>query len=100
MDPTQTGAWIAALRKERGLTQKELAERLRVTDKAVSRWETGKGYPDISLLPALAEALGCTINELLSCKRLSPEEAPAAAEENLSALCRTESPALLFASGL
>ena len=89
MDPTQTGAWIAALRKEMGLTQKELAERLRVTDKAVSRWETGKGYPDISLLPALAEALGCTINELLSGKRLSPEEAPAAAEENLSALCRT-----------
>ena len=89
MDPTQTGAWIAALRKEMGLTQKELAERLRVTDKAVSRWETGKGYPDISLLPALAEALDCTINELLSGKRLSPEEAPAAAEENMKALCRT-----------
>lgn len=41
MDPIKTGEWIAALRKEIGLTQKELAERLRVTDKAVSRWETG-----------------------------------------------------------
>lgn len=89
MDPIKTGEWIAARRKEKELTQKDLAARLGVTDKAVSRWETGKGYPDISLLPALAEELDCTVNELLSGKRLSPEEAPAAAEENMKALCRT-----------
>lgn len=89
MDPIKTGEWIAARRKEKELTQKDLAARLGVTDKAISRWETGKGYPDISLLPALAEELGCTVNELLSGKRLSPEEAPAAAEENMKALCRT-----------
>ncbi len=89
MDPIKTGEWIAARRKEKELTQKDLAARLGVTDKAVSRWETGKGYPDISLLPALAEELDCTVNELLSGKRLSPEEAPAAAEENMKSLCRT-----------
>ena len=89
MDPIKTGEWIAARRKEKELTQKDLAARLGVTDKAISRWETGKGYPDISLLPALAEELGCTVNELLSGKRLTSEEAPAAAEENMKALCRT-----------
>ena len=89
MDPIKTGEWIAARRKEKELTQKDLAARLGVTDKAISRWETGKGYPDISLLPALAEELDCTVNELLSGKRLSPEEAPAAAEENMKVLCRT-----------
>ena len=89
MDSIKTGEWIAARRKEKELTQKDLAARLGVTDKAVSRWETGKGYPDISLLPALAEELGCTVNELLSGKRLTSEEAPAAAEENMKALCRT-----------
>ena len=89
MDPTRTGEWIACRRKEKNLTQKELAARLGVTDKAVSRWETGKGYPDVSLLPAPADELGCTVNELLGGKRLAPDEVPAAAEENLSALCRT-----------
>ena len=89
MDPTRTGEWIAARRKEKNLTQRELAARLGVTDKAVSRWETGKGYPDVSLLPALADELGCSVNELLSGRRLAPDEVPAAAEENLAALCRT-----------
>lgn len=46
MDPTRTGEWIACRHKEKNLTQKELAARLGVTDKAVSRWETGKGYPE------------------------------------------------------
>ena len=61
MDPTRTGEWIAARRKEKNLTQRELAARLGITDKAVSRWETGKGYPDVSLLPVLADELGCTV---------------------------------------
>lgn len=59
------GAFIARMRAERGWTQRQLAERLHVTDKAVSRWERGTGYPDISIIPALASALGVTETELL-----------------------------------
>ena len=50
MDNIRFGAFVAQLRKEQGLTQKELADRLNVTDKAVSKWETGKGFPDVKLL--------------------------------------------------
>lgn len=66
MDHQKIGCFIAALRREKGWTQRELATRLGVTDKAVSRWETGKGLPDIALLRPLSEALGVSINELLS----------------------------------
>ena len=64
MDPTKTGALIRALRKERNMTQKDLAERLHITDRAVSKWERGLCAPDISLLEPLAEALGVSILEL------------------------------------
>lgn len=53
MDKNITGRFIAELRKQKGFTQKELAEKLMVTDKAISRWETGKGLPDTSLLKPL-----------------------------------------------
>ena len=66
MDHQKVGCFIAALRREKGWTQRELAAQLGVTDKAVSRWETGKGLPDISLLRPLSEALGVSVNELLS----------------------------------
>lgn len=69
MDNTQFGAFIAQLRKEQGLTQKELADRLNVTDKAVSKWETGKGFPDVKLLEPLAQALGVSLVELMQGKR-------------------------------
>ena len=55
MDKRRFGTFINLLRKEKGLTQKELAELLHVTDKAVSRWETGKSYPDIEVLQQIAE---------------------------------------------
>ena len=58
MDPIKTGELIRALRMELGMTQQQLAQRLHVGDKAVSKWERGAGCPDISLLPSLAEALG------------------------------------------
>ena len=61
-----TGAAIKALREKKGLTQKQLAEKVLVSDKAVSKWETGKGLPDISLLEPLARALGVSVAELLS----------------------------------
>ena len=64
MDNLQTGAFIWELRKEQGMTQKELADRLHITDRAVSKWERGLCAPDISLLESLAETLGVSILEL------------------------------------
>lgn len=69
MDNIQFGAFVAQLRKELGLTQKELADQLNVTDKAVSKWETGKGFPDVKLLEPLAQALGVSLVELMQGKR-------------------------------
>ena len=70
MDKNITGRFIAELRKQKGFTQKELAEKLIVTDKAISRWETGKGLPDTSLLKPLGDVLGVSITELLSGKKI------------------------------
>ena len=66
MEKYVTGAVIRRLREERRMTQEELAEKIHVSGKAVSKWETGRGYPDISLLKPLAEALGISVIELLS----------------------------------
>lgn len=66
MNQYVTGAIIKKLREERKITQLELAEKLCVSDKAVSKWETGKGYPDITLLEPLANALGISVIELMS----------------------------------
>ena len=69
MDNLKFGAFIAQLRKEKNLTQKELADRLNVTDKAVSKWETGKGFPDVKLMEPLAQELGVSLVELLNGER-------------------------------
>ena len=61
-----TGGAIRALREKKGFTQKQLAERLMVSDKAVSKWETGRGLPDVTLLEPLAAVLGVSVAELLS----------------------------------
>ena len=66
MNPYVTGSMIKELREKNRLTQAELAQRLSVSDKTISKWETAKGYPDISLLEPLAAALGVSIAELLS----------------------------------
>ncbi len=66
MDQYVTGEAIRTLREKAGYTQVQLAEKICVSDKTVSKWETGKGYPDISLLEPLAEALKVSITELLS----------------------------------
>ncbi len=80
MDAKKTGALIAERRKAHGLTQKELAGRLMVSDKAVSKWETGAGCPEVTLLPLLAETLGITVDELLAgeLRADAPEPEPAA----------------------
>lgn len=65
MDKNKTGALIAAARKEKHLTQKELAKALHVSDRAVSKWERGAGFPDVSLLEPLADALDLRVLDLL-----------------------------------
>jgi len=75
IDKAKFGAFVAQLRKEKGLMQKELAEMLYVSDKAVSKWERGLSIPDVAILVPLAEILGVTVTELLECRRL-PKDAP------------------------
>lgn len=73
MDAKRIGALIRALRVEKGMTQRELAARLQVSDKAVSKWERAMGCPDVSLLPALSQVLGVQIGAVLS-GSLNPNE--------------------------
>lgn len=70
MDAKRLGSFIAELRKESGMTQAQLAEQLHLTAKAVSKWERGLGYPDITILEPLANALGVTVSELFQCQRI------------------------------
>ena len=79
MDAKATGTLIAQRRKQLTLSQAELAERLHITDKAVSRWETGRGMPGLDSLEPLSEALGLSVSELLSGKELTSDELPKAA---------------------
>lgn len=62
------GEIISTLRKEKGMTQKEIADRLGITDKAVSKWERDVAYPDTGTIPKLAEILGVTVEELMNAK--------------------------------
>lgn len=94
MDNIQFGAFVAQLRKEQDLTQKELADRLNVTDKAVSKWETGKGFPDVKLLEPLAQVLGVSLVELMQGRRQETEtltvaEADAAVSQAMGQLEKT-----------
>ena len=88
MDQLKVGKFIARLRREQGLTQEALGEKLGVTNKTVSRWENGNYMPDIELLVPLGAALGVSVNELLSGKRLSEERFQKQADENLVAMAR------------
>ncbi len=82
MDNLKTGAFIKALRTERELTQRELAERLHITDRAVSKWERGLNAPDIALLEPLAEILEVSVVELIRGERIPEEEhSPALAQQ-------------------
>ena len=68
IDKVEFGSFVAELRKEKGLTQKELADKLLVSSKAISKWETGANMPDVSLLIPLADILGVSVTELLQCE--------------------------------
>ncbi len=73
MDQIKIGKFIACLRKEKGYTQRQLADMLDISDKTISKWETGNGLPDISLIMPLCEAFGISVNELLSGERIGDE---------------------------
>ena len=73
MNQIKIAEFIQALRKEKNLTQADLAEKLRITDRAVSKWERGKSLPDASLMLDLCDILGITVNELLSGEKMSME---------------------------
>lgn len=88
MDQAKIGKFIAALRTENSMTQKELAQRLGVSDKTISKWENGRGLPEISIMISLCEALDISINELLSGERLDTSAYRDKAEENIVTLMK------------
>ncbi len=90
MNQVEIGKFIAKCRKEKKLTQAQLAEKLNITDRAVSKWETGKSMPDSSIMLELCEILGITVNELLSGEEIDMESYEKKADENLIALKRKD----------
>ena len=83
MDTKKIGAFIAMNRKKKGYTQEQLAEKLGVTNKTISRWENGHYMPDLSLLEPLSKELDITLNELLAGEEIVKEEAMEYSEQNL-----------------
>ena len=83
MNQQKIGNFILELRKEKNMTQQELADQIGVTDKAISKWENGRGMPDLSLMKPLCNALGITINELLSSEKLDKKDYQDKFEENI-----------------
>ena len=74
MNQQMIGKFISSCRKDKGLTQMQLAEKLNISNRAVSKWETGKSVPDVSIMLELCEILGITVNELLSGERITTME--------------------------
>ncbi len=83
MEQQKIGKFIHDLRKEKEMTQKQLADLVRVSDKTISKWETGRGIPDTAIMSELCQVLGISINELLSGERLSVDNYNGKAEENM-----------------
>ena len=88
MNQEKIGKFILKLRKEKKFTQKELADKLNVTDRAVSHWENGRSIPDVSLYKPICEIFNITVNELLSGERLSKEDNINKADDNLIILTK------------
>ena len=88
MNLEKIGKFIAECRKEKNLTQSQLAEKLNITDKAVSKWETGKGLPDVSIMIELCNILDINVNELLSGEKLSEENYHEKANENIMSMIK------------
>ena len=83
MDQVKIGRFIAGCRKKQNLTQAQLAEKLNITDRAISKWETGNGMPDSSIMLELCKILGISVNELLSGEVIKMENYDELAEKNL-----------------
>ncbi len=83
MDQVKVGRFIAECRKNKNMTQAELAEKLNITDRAISKWETGKGMPDSSIMLELCSKLDISVNELLSGEVIKMENYNIKAEQNL-----------------
>ena len=88
MDQIKIGKFIASCRKEQGMTQAALAEKLGISDRAVSKWETGKSLPDSGIMLELCDLLKINVNELLSGEKIMAEFYDKRAEENLLAMKR------------
>lgn len=86
MDQIKIGKFIAEMRKEQNLTQQDLAEKLRISNKTVSKWECGNGMPDYAVMEKLCRVLNINVNELLSGERLPSQEYSKKAEENMISL--------------
>ena len=86
MKTNNVGGFIQQLRKDKGMTQKELAEIIGMSDKTISKWESGNSLPDTSVLVSLCEVLDISVNELLSCEKIPPEDYSKKAEENIMTL--------------
>ena len=83
MDQSKIGQFIARTRKSKNLTQRQLADLLSISDKTVSKWETGKGLPDVSLMLPLCRALDLTVNDLLTGEKVPAADYQTKAEENM-----------------
>ena len=90
MDQVKIGKFIAECRKNKKLTQFQLAEKLNITDRAISKWETGKGMPDSSIMLELCNELDISVNELLSGEVIKMENYNKKAEENLLEMAKKE----------
>ena len=88
-DQKKMGEFISEMRRNKGVTQRDMAEALSISDKTVSKWETGRGIPDVSLMLPLCDFLDISVNELLAGERLSKESYPEKAEENIMELMKT-----------
>lgn len=88
MDQVKIGRFIAEQRKARQLTQRQLAGELDISDKTISKWETGKGLPEVSLMLPLCQALHITVNDLLSGEKVQPADYQKKAEENMMDLMK------------
>ena len=102
MNQIKIGEFIASRRKELELTQRQLSEQLGISDKTISKWECGRGLPEVSLMLPLCGQLQISVNELLSGEKLSPEKYHEKAEENMMNLVKekAESKKKIILSGI